>query len=244
MGVRVVVADDQEMIRAGIVMLLSATPDIEVVAEAGTGDEAVALSRELDPDVVVMDLRMPGLNGIEATRILSADRNGAGADHPVRVLALTTFADDDTLYGALRAGASGYLLKHAAPSDLATAIRKVAGGDSWLDPLVAGKVIAALSTLPEQVARSTDLSGLLTPREREILGLVALGLSNPEISTRLVLSEATVKTHVSRVIVKTGCRDRAQVVALAYQSGLVSRAVPQGRPGIDSAPGAGAPAGV
>lgn len=244
MGVRVVVADDQEMIRAGIVMLLSATPDIEVLAEAGTGDEAVALTRELEPDVVLMDLRMPGLNGIEATRLLTADRNGAAADHPVRVLALTTFADDDTLYGALRAGASGYLLKHAAPSDLATAIRKVAGGDSWLDPLVAGKVIAALSTVPEQVGRGSDLTELLTPREREILGLVAFGLSNPEISTRLVLSEATVKTHVARVIVKTGSRDRAQAVALAYQSGLVSRAASPARRGNDGVPGAGAPAGV
>lgn len=244
MGVRVVVADDQEMVRAGIVMLLSATPDIEVLAEAGTGDEAVSLTRELEPDVVLMDLRMPGLNGIEATRLLTADRNGAAADHPVRILALTTFADDETLYGALRAGASGYLLKHAAPSDLATAIRKVADGDSWLDPLVAGKVIAALSTVPEQVGGGSDVTELLTPREREILGLVALGLSNPEISTRLVLSEATVKTHVARVIVKTGSRDRAQVVALAYQSGLVSRAAPRARRDIDGAAGTGAPASV
>lgn len=223
MGVRIVVADDQEMVRAGIVMLLSATPDIEVVGEARTGTEAVELASTLDPDVVVMDLRMPGLDGIEATRVITADRSGSDADRPTRVLALTTFADDETLYGALRAGASGYLLKHAAPSDLASAIRKVAGGDSWLDPLVAGKVIAALSSVPEQIGSGSDLAELLTPREREILSLVALGMSNPEISARLVLSEATVKTHVARVIVKTGCRDRAQVVALAYQSGLVTR---------------------
>ncbi len=218
--IRVVLADDQPMVRAGIAMLLSAQPDIEVSAEVSDGAEAVAAAETLHPDIVVMDLRMPGLDGIEATRAITAD-NAERPDHLVKVLALTTFDDDDMVYGALRAGAQGFLLKHAAPSDLVSAIRRVAAGDAWIDPMVAGKVISALSHYP-QAGTSNATIEQLTPREREVLTLIADGLSNTEISQRLVLSEATVKTHVSRILMRTGCRDRAQAVVLAFRSGLVS----------------------
>ena len=220
MAIRVIVVDDQELIRAGIVMLLAAQEDLQVVAEAADGDTAVRLAAEHHPDVVLMDIRMPRGDGIEATRRLTADQQGESVDRPTRVLVLTTFADDEVLYGALRAGASGFLLKHAAPADLPSAIRKVAAGEAWIDSAVAGRVIAALARLPES-PDAGELEALLTPREREVLTMIAQGMSNAEITRRLVLSEATVKTHVARVIMKTGCRDRAQAVALAYQSGLV-----------------------
>lgn len=231
MGIRVIVVDDQELIRAGVVMLLAAEPDLEVVAEAADGESAVALAAEHHPDVVLMDVRMSGTDGITATRRLTADQTGESVDRPTRVLVLTTFADDEVLYGALQAGASGFLLKHAAPADLVSAIRKVARGDAWIDPAVAGRVIAAVSQLRTS-ASATDLEALLTPRELEVLTMIAHGLSNAEITERLVLSEATVKTHVARIVMKTGSRDRAQVVALAYQSGLVQPARrPGGNPG-------------
>lgn len=220
MSIRVIVADDQQLIRAGLVMLLAAEPDLQVVAEASDGDTAVALAAHHRPDVVVMDIRMSGTDGISATRRLTTDPAGESVDRPTRVLVLTTFAEDDVLYGALRAGASGFLLKHAAPSDLVAAIRKVAAGDAWIDPAVAGRVIAAVSNLRTSPG-SSELEALLTPREVQVLIMIAHGMSNAEITSRLVLSEATVKTHVARVIMKTGCRDRAQAVALAYQSGLV-----------------------
>ena len=220
MTIRVIVVDDQELIRAGIVMLLAAQEDLEVVAEAADGDTAVRLAAQHHPDVVLMDIRMPRGDGIEATRRLTADQQGDSVDRPTRVLVLTTFADDEVLYGALRAGASGFLLKHAAPADLPSAIRKVAAGEAWIDSAVAGRVIAAVARLPDS-PDAGELEALLTPREREVLTMIAQGMSNAEITRRLVLSEATVKTHVARVIMKTGCRDRAQAVALAYQSGLV-----------------------
>jgi DNA-binding NarL/FixJ family response regulator len=218
-SISVVVADDQELIRAGIVMLLAAQPDITVLGEAADGNQVLALVAEHSPDVVLMDLRMPGIDGIEATRRLTADP--VDPDRPTRVLVLSTFADDDSVYPALRAGAQGYLLKHAAPQDLPTAIRRVAGGDAWLDPSIAGGVIERLAQVPERALDATELHSVLTPRELEVLALIAQGLSNRQISEKLFVSEATVKTHVARVIMKTGCRDRAQVVALAYQSGLV-----------------------
>ena len=218
--IKVVLADDQPMVRAGIAMLLSAQPDIEVTAEVSDGAEAVAAAETLHPDIIVMDLRMPGLDGIEATRAITAD-NAERPDHLVKVLALTTFDDDDMVYGALRAGAQGFLLKHAAPSDLVAAIRRVAAGDAWIDPMVAGKVISALSRYPQSGSSNATIEQL-TPREREVLALIAEGMSNTEISQRLVLSEATVKTHVSRILMRTGCRDRAQAVVLAFRSGLVS----------------------
>lgn len=219
MAISVVVADDHALIRAGIVMLLAVQPDISVVGEAANGDEVLELVREQHPDVVLMDLRMPGIDGIEATRRLTADP--VDGDRPTKVLVLTTFADDESVYPALRAGAHGYLLKHAAPQDLPTAIRRVAAGDAWLDPAIAGGVIERLAKVPEQAPDAAELRSVLTPRELEVLALIAHGLSNRQISEKLVVSEATVKTHVARVIMKTGCRDRAQVVAVAYRSGLV-----------------------
>ncbi len=223
MSISVVVADDQDLVRAGIVMLLAAEPDIAVVGEAADGQHAVDLARRLKPDVVLMDLQMPGLNGVDATRELTRDAAtlGTGGDHLVKVLILTTFSDDASLYAALRAGASGFLLKHAVPQDLMAAVHRVAGGDAWIDPAVAGRVIQALTAGPRREARDGAGSiAALTPREKEVLVLMAEGLSNQEIAAHLVVSEATVKTHAARVIMKTGSRDRAQAVALAYRSGL------------------------
>lgn len=221
MSISVVVADDQPLIRAGIVMLLTAEPDIVVVGEASDGRDAVELAAARRPDVVLMDIQMPGTDGIAATRALTADDASREADHLTKVLVLTTFDDDDAVYGALRSGASGFLLKHAAPGDLVVAVRKVAAGEAWIDPAVARKVIAALGGGNASGRRSPELIERLTPREREVLVLMALGLSNAEIRDRLVVSEATVKTHVARIVMKTGSRDRTQAVVLAYQSGLV-----------------------
>lgn len=225
MTTSVVVADDQPVVRAGIAMILRAEPDLDVVGEADDGHQAVELARSQQADVVVMDIRMPGMDGVAATRLLTTE--GGSPDRLTKVLILTTFDDDDALYGALRAGASGYLLKHAAPRDLVAAVRKVAVGESWLDPAVAGRVIAAVAVLPARGEPAPAALGRLTAREREVLVLVAHGLSNAEIKERLFLSEATVRTHVCRILIKTGSRDRAQAVALAYQSGLV--AAPGGR---------------
>ena len=225
MTITVLVADDQPLVRAGLAMLLSAQPDLEVVGEASDGRETIQLAQRLRPDVVLMDLRMPVLDGAEATRVLV--REQADSDRLVKVLVLTTFNDDDAVYGALTAGASGFLLKHAAPADLVAAIRRVAAGESWIDPAVAGQVIKALSFQPVSQRNRSAVLERLTSREREVLSLLAYGLSVPEISERFVLSEATVKTHVARILIKTGSRDRAQAVTLAYQSGLV---VPGGQP--------------
>ncbi len=213
--IRVVVADDQSVVRAGLTMLLKASPGIVVVGEAGDGAEAIAIVRESDPDVVVMDLRMPGVDGVEATARITADDSA-------KVLALTTFDDESLMYDALRAGASGYLLKAAAPAELVEAIRRVHEGDAWIDPAMAGAVI---SVLRERVigdgGDTHAITSVLTPREQQVLRLVAHGLSNGEITERFVLSEATVKTHVARILMKTGSRDRAAVVALAWQTGFV-----------------------
>lgn len=221
MTITVVIADDQPLVRVGISMLLAAEPDIQVVGEASDGREAVELARAQHPDVVVMDVRMPGMDGVAATRVLTADDISSGPDRLTKVLVLTTFDDDESVYGALRAGASGFLLKHAAPTDLIAAVRKVAVGEAWIDPAVARKVIAAVASFSDFGQGASKLIERLTPREREVLVLMAHGLSNAEIRDRLVLSEATVKTHVARVVMKTGSRDRTQAVVLAYQSGLV-----------------------
>lgn len=222
MTISVIIAEDQPVVRAGIAMLLAAEVDIDVVGQASDGREAVELARTLRPEIVVMDVQMPGLDGISATRVLTADDTGRGPDQLTKVLVLTTFDDDKAVYGALRAGASGFLLKHAAPSDLIVAVRRVAAGDAWIDPAVARKVIAALGAgLNDVSERAPELIERLTLREREVLVLMAHGLSNAEIRDRFVLSEATVKTHVARVVMKTGSRDRTQAVVLAYQSGLV-----------------------
>jgi DNA-binding NarL/FixJ family response regulator len=218
--IRVLVADDDALVRGGIMMLLSAQAGIAVVGEASTGVEAVATARTTLPDVVLMDLRMPGLDGIAATRALTEDV-AERADQLVKVLVLTTFNDDESVYGALRAGASGFLVKENAPALLLTAIRAVADGYDWLDPSVARQVIRALQVTPVSGTSSSSLVQLLTRREKEVLVLMAEGLSNSDICQRLTVSEATVRTHVSRILMKTGSRDRTQAVVLAYQSGLV-----------------------
>jgi DNA-binding NarL/FixJ family response regulator len=220
--IRVVVADDQGMVRAGFRSLLETEPDIEVVGEARDGEEACAVVRHLDPDVVLMDIRMPVLDGLSATERLQ-DEGGR-----CRVLVLTTFDLDEYVFGALRAGASGFLLKDAPADDLAEAIRVVSRGDSLLDPAVTRRVIDAFvgrRTRPVHDDGAERL-GRLTPREHEVLGLLARGLSNTEIARRLFVSEATTKTHVSNVLAKLGLPDRVHAVIAAYELGLVSPGAP------------------
>ncbi len=211
--ISVLVADDQEMVREGFSALLDAQADISVVGSAGDGVAAVSEVRRLRPDVVLMDVRMPEMDGLTATRLL--------ADDPVKVLVLTTFDLDDYVYEALRAGASGFLLKHAPASELLAAVRVVARGDALLAPSVTKRLIEDfVKAQPVRVAKPAALSAL-TERETEVLRLIARGMSNGEIAAHLVLAEQTVKTHVSRVLMKLGLRDRAQAVIAAYESGLV-----------------------
>ncbi|HEX2587799.1 MAG TPA: response regulator transcription factor [Gaiellales bacterium] len=212
---RVLIADDQEMVRAGFRMLLESQPGIDVVGEAGDGEEAVALTRRLRPDVVLMDVRMPVLDGIAAT-----ERLGADLSVHARVLVLTTFDLDEYVYGALRAGASGFLLKDAPPEQLIAGIHTVAAGEALLAPSITQRVIQAFVSMPSRPEPSADLAGL-TAREREVLGLLARGLSNAEIASRLVITETTTKTHVARVLAKLGLRDRVHAVIYAYEAGLV-----------------------
>ena len=218
--IRVLIADDQALVRGGIEMLLTPQKDIEVIGQAADGDEAVTMARRLRPDVVLMDLRMPGMDGIEATAILTQDAGPGDLNQLTKVLVLTTFNDDDSVYGALRAGASGFLIKDRSPAHLVEAVRAVACGDSWIDAAVAGQVLQALAAAP-QVGPPTSALARLTAREQEVLVLMASGLSNTDIATQLVLSEATVRTHVSRILMKTGSQNRTQAVVLAYRSGLV-----------------------
>lgn len=212
--IRVVLADDQAMIRAGFKLLIDNQPDLEVVGEAETGAEAVAMARTLRPDVVLMDVQMPDMDGIAATEELMR------GDTEVKVLVVTTFQRDDYLFDALRAGASGFLLKTSPPEDLIDAIRVVSAGNSLLDPLVTGQVIAQFTNAGPGVARSERLDDL-TDREREVLEQLAGGLSNSEIAEALYVGETTVKTHVSNVLSKLGLRDRVQAVVFAYEHGLV-----------------------
>jgi DNA-binding NarL/FixJ family response regulator len=217
--VRVVVADDQALVRAGFVALLAAQDDVDVVGEAADGEQAVELALRLRPDVVLMDIRMPGLDGLAATRQIAAAPELAD----VRVVVLTTFELDEYVFEALRSGASGFLVKHTEPSELVRAVRAVAAGEALLSPSVTRRLIAeyAARARPAPDARTATALGALTEREREVLALVAQGLSNEEIAERLVLSRATARTHVSRVLAKVGARDRTQLVVLAYESGLV-----------------------
>lgn len=220
----VVIADDQAMIRAGFAALLAAQPDLEVVGEAADGREAVRLTRETRPDVVLMDVRMPILDGLAATRELLGEPDAF--DAMPRVLMLTTFDIDDYVYEALRAGASGFLLKDASPAELIAAVRIVAAGDALLAPSITRRLIADFArNRPITRASSTRL-GTLTPRETEVLGLIAQGRSNGEIAAHLVLAEQTVKTHVSRILDKLDLRDRAQAVVFAYESGLITPGTP------------------
>jgi len=217
--VRILVADDHQVVRAGFAALLDSQPDFEVVGTASDGTEAVRASRELRPDVVLMDIRMPGMDGIEATRQLCGP-GGTGA-HVPRVLILTTFDLDEYVYDALRAGASGFLLKDVTAERLFDAVRVIAAGEALLAPSVTRRLISEFAQQRPTASQPAISLAPLTPRETEVLSLIAEGLSNPEIAGRLVVSEETVKTHVSRVLAKLGLRDRTQAVIAAYESGLV-----------------------
>jgi DNA-binding NarL/FixJ family response regulator len=213
--IHVVLADDQALVRGGFRMILDAEPDIEVVADANDGAEAVSLVERLEPEIVLMDVQMPGVDGIEATRRIVASGSEA------RVIVLTTYDVDEYVFAALRAGASGFLLKDVRPTELVDAVRVVAGGDALLAPTVTRRLLDRLiEATPEAEAPPADLD-VLTERERDVLRLVALGLSNAEIATRLEVTEATVKTHVSAVLRKLRLRDRVQAVVLAYDLRLV-----------------------
>nr|WP_274535095.1 response regulator transcription factor [Streptomyces sp. CB02460] len=214
--VRVVLADDQPLVRTALRMVMADTPDIEVVGEAGTGEEAVRLAARLAPDVVVMDIRMPGMDGIEATERITAQ---GGEAH---VLVLTTFDDDDYVYGALRAGAAGFLVKDMALDDILAAVRVVASGDALIAPSVTRRLIKEFAARPSPTAPVPAPLAAITDREREVLVLVGGGLSNAEIAERLVISVATAKTYLTRLLAKLGARDRVQLVIMAYEAGLVS----------------------
>ena len=216
--IRILVADDQALFRAGFRVLLEATEDLELVGEAADGRTAVELARRELPDVVLMDVRMPGMDGIEATRVIAADPRLAG----VRVVILTTWELDEYVFDGLRAGASGFLVKDTEPAELLRAIRVVAGGEALLSPGATRRLIADLVARPDHRSGAAPDMAWLTDREREVVGLVALGLANDEIAGRLVVSPATVRTHVSRAMTKLRARDRAQLVVFAYQSGLVA----------------------
>jgi DNA-binding NarL/FixJ family response regulator len=220
-AVRVLIADDQALLRGSFRVLVDSTPGMETVGEAGDGAEAVALARELTPDVVLMDLRMPVMDGIAATREICSDAALAG----VRVLALTMFDMDEYVHPALQAGASGFMLKDASPDDLVTGIRVIATGEGVLAPSVTRRVIANFSHQDTAARPAPRLVGL-TRREQEVLVLIAKGLSNAEIADHLVISLPTVKTHVSSLLSKLNARDRAQLVIVAYESGIAERGVP------------------
>ncbi|MFE2849141.1 response regulator [Streptomyces scopuliridis] len=215
--IRVVLADDQTLVRAGFRSILDSEDDMEVVGEAADGEQAIALARELHPDVVLMDIRMPGLDGLEATRRILGDPRLDG----VRVVILTTFDIDDYVYGALHAGASGFLVKDTEPMELLHGVRVVARGDALITPAVTRRLIAEFAGRAKRPDPSPRLNAL-TEREIEVMSLVGAGLSNQEIAQRLVLSPATAKTHVSRIMTKLAVRDRAQLVILAYESGMIT----------------------
>ena len=217
--IRILVADDQALVRAGLRMILDAQPDLEVVGEASDGREALQQSRELSPDLVLMDIRMPGVDGLEATRRLL----GGSAAAP-KVIVLTTFDTDDYVYEAIRAGASGFLLKSAPPQQLADGVRAVMAGDALLAPEITRRLLDRFIQRPPPSQTTPPELDDLTPRELEVLRLIADGRSNAEIAAALVLSEATVKTHVNHILTKLRLRDRVQAVALAYRTGLMDSA--------------------
>jgi DNA-binding NarL/FixJ family response regulator len=214
---RVLIADDQALVRAGFRMILEAQPDLEVVGEAADGEAAIHLARRLRPDVVLMDIRMPGLDGLEATRRLL---DGADATPP-RVLILTTFDLDEYVYAALKSGANGFLLKDVSPEQLVGAVRTVTAGDALLAPAITRRLVERFAQPVAGPARTQEAVSSLTAREREVFALVARGMSNAEIADSLVVGEATVKTHVAGILAKLGLRNRAQAVVFAYESGVV-----------------------
>ncbi|ATL67276.1 response regulator [Nocardia terpenica] len=214
--IRVLIADDEALVRAGFRVLVDSAPDLTVVGEAGTGGEAVRLTRQLRPDVVLMDIRMPVMDGLEAMRHIASD----GADGP-HVLIVTTFDQDEHVFRALRSGAGGFILKDSPPEQLLHAIRVVAGGDALLTPSITRRMISAFARQPTAPDPRPDALAALTDREREVLRHIAAGCSNAEIGTALHVSVATVKTHVGRLLTKLGARDRAQLVVFAYESGAV-----------------------
>lgn len=215
--IRVLLADDHWLVRAGFRSVLEDEDDIEVVGEAADGHAAVSACRELKPDVVLMDIRMPGMDGLEATQVITGEAQLAA----VKVVILTTFDLDDYVYGALRAGATGFLVKDTEPEELLHAVRVAARGDALISPSVTRRLIAEFATRVKRPRPDPRLD-VLTDREREVMGLMAAGLTNDEIAERLVLQMSTAKTHVSRILTKLGARDRSQVVVLAYESGMVS----------------------
>jgi len=215
--IRVVLADDQALVRAGFRMLLDAEDGIDVIGEAGDGEAAVALARDLKPDVILMDVRMPHMDGLEALRQIAEDTDLTD----VKVLVLTTFELDEYVFEALRGGASGFLVKHTEPADLVRAVREVAAGEALLSPSVTRRLIGEFASRPRRPETAPPSMTVLTDREREVVALVAQGMTNAEIAEELVLSPATARTHVSRAMIKLNARDRAQLVVFAYQSGLV-----------------------
>jgi DNA-binding NarL/FixJ family response regulator len=215
--IRVLISDDQPLVRGGVQMILSGAEDIEVVGESGDGERTIRLARQLHPDLILMDIRMPGLDGIESTRRITADESLSD----VKILILTTFDADEYVFEALRAGASGFVLKEIDPAELCQAIRTIAGGEALLAPSITRRLIAEFAAQPRPLHATPDQLQLLTGREREVTALVAMGLSNDEIASRLVVSLATARTHVSRALGKLGARDRAQLVVIAYEIGLV-----------------------
>jgi DNA-binding NarL/FixJ family response regulator len=218
MTIRVLIADDQALVRAGFRVLIESADDLEVIGEASDGAQAVAMTRELSPDVVLMDIRMPVMDGLEATRAIASDSETAAA----HVLVLTTFDADEYVYGALRAGASGFLLKDTDPADLLAAVRVIAEGEGLLAPSVTRRLIEEFANRPGPEHTDADALRFLTEREREVMAYVAHGLTNAEIGEQLFISPATAKTHVSRIMTKLGARDRAQLVVIAYETGLVT----------------------
>ena len=218
MSITVVIADDQALVRAGFRALVDSEPDLEVVGEASTGEEAVAVVKATNPDVVLMDVRMPAMDGLEATRRILAPPN----ESATRILMLTTFDLDEYVFEAIRAGASGFLLKDTPPNELLLAIRVIAGGDALLAPSVTRRLIAEFASRPASSVASGDLLSSLTDRELEVLTEVANGKSNAEIAAELHMSVATAKTHVSRILTKLDARDRSQLVVIAFQTGVVT----------------------